>query len=65
MEDIRADMLLYERGFEKNIIPHINETGEIVDKIHNYHKAKEAKTGHSNGKPTEPETKKDASGTTA
>ena len=58
MEDIRADMLLYERGFEKNIIPHINETGDIVDKIHNYQKAAKAeKTSGSNSKPTEQEKK--------
>ena len=33
----------YERGFEVNIIPHVNENKEIVDMIHNYGKGKEDK----------------------
>lgn len=43
MEDIRADMHKYERGFEVNIIPHMSESKEIVDIIHNYEKGKEDK----------------------
>ena len=39
MEDIRADMHKYERGFEIDIIPHMNESKEIIDNIHNYDKA--------------------------
>lgn len=38
MEDIRADMHTYERGFDTSIIPHINENNQIVDNIHNYKK---------------------------
>lgn len=44
MEDIRADMHKYERGFEVNIIPHINENKDIIDEIHNYDRGKEKKT---------------------
>ena len=40
MEDIRADMHTYERGFDVDIIPHINENNQIVDNIHNYKKGK-------------------------
>ena len=43
MEDIRADMHKYERGFEVNIIPHMNENKDIVDNIHNYGKGNEDK----------------------
>ena len=43
MEDIRADMHKYESGFQKDIIPHISESEQIVDNIHNYQKGKEDK----------------------
>ena len=43
MEDIRADMHKYERGFVTDIIPHMSENKEIVDIIHNYDKGKEEK----------------------
>ena len=40
MEDIRADMHTYERGFDVDIIPHISENNQIIDNIHNYKKGK-------------------------
>ena len=43
MEDIRADMHKYERGFEVSIIPHMSENKEIIDNIHNYGKGEENK----------------------
>jgi len=36
MDEIRADMHKYERNFDRNIFPHLNENKEIVDKLHNY-----------------------------
>ena len=36
LEDIRKDMNQYVRQFPKDILPHITETQEIVDLIHNY-----------------------------
>ena len=49
MEDIRADMHKYERGFDISIIPHLNENQEIVDNIHNYDKG-QAKSSEANDK---------------
>lgn len=43
MEDIRADMHKYERGFVVDIIPHMSEYKEIVDRLHNYEKSNEEK----------------------
>jgi hypothetical protein len=36
LDDIRKDMNQYVRQFPKEILPHITETQEIVDNIHNY-----------------------------
>ena len=36
MDEIRADMITYETNFDMSIIPHINESNQVVDNIHNY-----------------------------
>lgn len=36
LEDIKQDMNSYVKKFPEDIIPHITEAQDIVDKIHNY-----------------------------
>jgi len=36
VEDIKQDLNFYVKKFPKEAIPHITETNEICDNIHNY-----------------------------
>lgn len=57
VEDIKQDLNVYVKKFPKEVIPHITETNEVCDNIHNYKNKPRAQvqkdTASSGGRFTE------------